>query len=56
VNQPEHQAGRRRHRFRLHIEGRTARAEQTRTLDQVNESIAEVLSESTATPRLAFRF
>jgi hypothetical protein len=29
---------------------------ETRKLDQVNESIAEVLSESTATPRLVFTF
>jgi hypothetical protein len=29
---------------------------ETRKLDQVNEPIAEVLSESTATPRLVFTF
>jgi propanol-preferring alcohol dehydrogenase len=39
--------------FRLHIEGRTRVLSETRRLDQVNASIAEVLSESTATPRLS---
>jgi alcohol dehydrogenase, propanol-preferring len=42
--------------FRLHVEGRTRVLSETRKLDQVNESIAEVLNESTATPRLVFTF
>jgi propanol-preferring alcohol dehydrogenase len=42
--------------FRLHVEGRTRVLSETRKLDQVNDSIAEVLNESTATPRLVFTF
>jgi alcohol dehydrogenase, propanol-preferring len=42
--------------FRLRVEGRTRVLSETRRLDQVNASIAEVLSESTATPRLVFTF
>ena len=42
--------------FRLHAEGRTRVLKETRKLEQVNESISEVLHESTATPRLVFTF
>jgi propanol-preferring alcohol dehydrogenase len=42
--------------FRLHAEGRTRVLRETRRLEQVNESISEVLHESTATPRLVFTF
>jgi propanol-preferring alcohol dehydrogenase len=42
--------------FRLHVEGRTRVLRDTRKLEDVNESFAEVLSESTASPRLVFTF
>jgi hypothetical protein len=40
----------------LHVEGRTRVLSETRKLDDVNRSIAEVLNESTAIPRLVFTF
>jgi hypothetical protein len=42
--------------FNLHVEGRTRVPSETASSDQVNDSIAEVLHESTATPRLVLTF
>jgi propanol-preferring alcohol dehydrogenase len=42
--------------FRLHVEGRTRVLRETRRLESVNESFAEVLAEETASPRLVFAF